>query len=303
MNTLSNSEKIKFLLRLVLAAIFIFSAVAKLLSVGLFEIAVVDQGLAATREQAAYPARLMIAFELFLGAALLFPFYLKRAIFPLTILTLVAFTLLQAHQLTFGEQTQDCGCFGELLPMSSAASLVKNAFLLVLSLVLFKITKEEKRNLAIPAVLAIGSVAVVLLLAPVRRDYEGTFAKYTQFEGAGRVDLTSDDKLVAVFNADCDHCRETARELGALAEQSVKFPKIYVLMFSAHDSLLSAFAQKTNTHYPYHVISEAEFFDLIGNSPPRLYWLQHGKIKARWDESFGENIVAAFNLQTTAQKP
>ncbi len=297
-----NAARIKLLLRFILAAVFLFSAISKLVSAGLFEIAVVEQGLAATREQAAYPARLVIALELFLGAALLFPYYSRRAILPLTILTLAAFTLLQCYQLTLGEQAQDCGCFGKLLPMSSAASLVKNIFLLALSFVLFKITTEEKRKLAVPAFLAIGSVAAVLLLAPVRRDYESAFAQYTQFEGAGRVDLTSGDNLVAVFNADCDHCQETARALGALAEQSGTFPQIYVLMFSAHDSLLSAFARKTHTNYPYHLIAENEFFDLIGNSPPRIYWLRDGKIKARWDEEFGKNLMAAFNVRSTASQ-
>lgn len=298
-----NSDRFAFFIRLLLAAVFLLSAISKLLGVGLFEIAVVEQGLTATREQAAYPARLVIAFELFLGAALFFPYYLKRVILPLTILMLIAFTLLQAYQLTFGEQTQDCGCFGEILPMSSAASLVKNIFLLALSFVLFKITKAEKRNLTIPALLGAGSLVAVFAFAPVRREYEGTFAKYTQFEGAGRVDLTDGDKLVAVFNADCDHCQETARELGEMAKHHASFPQIHVLMYSAHDSLISAFARKTDTNYPYHAISEAEFFDLIGNSPPRLYWLQEGKIKARWDEGFSENIAAAFNIQTAVQKP
>jgi hypothetical protein len=68
-----NTARIALALRLLLGGVFIFSAISKLVSVGVFEIAVVDQGLAATREQAAYPARLVIAFELFLGASLLFP--------------------------------------------------------------------------------------------------------------------------------------------------------------------------------------------------------------------------------------
>jgi uncharacterized membrane protein YphA (DoxX/SURF4 family) len=294
-----HGEKLAFVLRLLLAGIFIFSAVSKLLSVGLFEIAIVDQGLSATRDQASYPARLLIAFELFLGAALLFPYYLKRFVLPLAIITLVAFTVLQAYQMTFGEQTHDCGCFGELLPMSSAESLAKNVVLLGLSLWLFKITRDERRQVIIPSVLAVASLAAVFLLAPVRRNYDETFAKYTQFEKAGRVDLTSDGKLVAVFNAECEHCQEIARELGVLAAKNANFPEIYVLMFSEHDSLIAAFSEKTNTNYPYHLIPEEDFIGLIGNSPPRIYWLQDGKIKARWDEDFAKNILSAFNIQPT----
>ncbi|MDZ7359108.1 MAG: DoxX family membrane protein [candidate division KSB1 bacterium] len=291
-----NTERIRLALRLLLGAVFIFSAVSKLLGAGLFEIAIVDQGLMATREQAAYPARLVIAFELFLGVALFFPFYLKRIILPLAIITLVAFTLLQGYQMTLGEQTQDCGCFGALLPMSSAESLAKNFILLGLSLWLFKITREEKRQAIFPSLLAAVSLAAVFVLAPVRRNYDETFAKYTQFEKAGRVDLTSGDKLVAVFNAECDHCQQTARELGELAAKTANFPQIYVLMFSEQASSIPIFSEKTNTDYPYHVISLDDFVGLIGASPPRIYWLQDGKVKAHWDEDFANHIIAAFKL-------
>lgn len=293
------AERINFALRLLLGAVFIFSAITKLFSIGLFEIAIVEQGLLATREQAAYPARLLIAFELFLGTALFFPFYLKRFVLPLTLITLVAFTLLQSYQMAFGQETQDCGCFGETVRLSSGESLAKNIILLGLGIWLFKTTRAEKKNIIVPASLAVASVATVLWLAPVHRDYDETFAKFTQFEKAGRVDLTSGDKLVAVFDAGCEHCQEAAAELGALAAKSVNFPPIYVLMLSENAEAVSAFAEKTATDYPYHLISAPDFFALIGNNPPRLYWLQDGKIRARWDENFGKNIQANFNLRTT----
>lgn len=294
------AARIGFALRLLLAGVFLFSALSKLPGVGLFEIAIVEQGLAATRAQAAHPARLLIAFELFLGLALLFPFYLKRAILPLAMATFVGFIALQGYQLTLGEQTQDCGCFGELLPMSSAESLIKNIILLGLSLWLYKITPEQKRRPRLLALLALGSLITVLVLAPVRQDYEANFAQYTQFEKAGRVDLTRGDKLVAVFNADCEHCQETAQTLDELAKKNAAIPKIYVLMFSEDESAVSAFSEKTHTNYPYHLITASEFFDLIGDSPPRVFWLQDGRIKARWDDQFAESILAAFDGQPTA---
>lgn len=288
---------------MLLAGVFLFSAISKLRDTGLFEIAIVEQGLLATREQAAYPARLVIAGELFLGLALLFPYHVKRVTLPLVIATLVAFSALQGYQLTLGEQTSDCGCFGKLLPMSSAESLVKNVVLLGLSLWLFKITRAEKRQILFPAGLAVASLAVVFVLAPVRRNYDTTFAKYVQFEKAGRVDLTSGDKLVAVFNAECEHCQETARELGALAAKNAKLPPIYVLMFSENEAAVAAFAGKTQAAFPYHLISAEEFFNLIGGSPPRLYWLQDGKVKARWDEGFAAHLLAAFGDTVPANLP
>ncbi len=300
-SVLVNTERLKLLLRVLLAGVFIFSAISKLLSIGLFEITIVDQDIFSSRAQAAYPARLLIAFELFVGASLLLPFFLKKIFLPLTIATLAAFILLQVYQLIFGAQTEDCGCFGELIKMSSTESLLKNIILLGLSIYLFRVTRDEKRNVIVPSIIALASVAAVLLFAPVHGNYDGNFAKFTKFEGAGLVDLTSGDKLVAVFNADCEHCQETARELGELAKNSANFPEIYILMFSESDSAISAFSKKTDTDYPYHLITEDEFFDLIGNSPPRIYWLQDGKIKAQWDDEFAKNILTAFNIQTNGK--
>jgi len=291
-----NVERIKPILRLLVAGVFIFSAISKLLSVGIFEITIVEQGIFSTRIQAAYPARFLIAFELFLGMALLLPYFYKRIILPLALATLSAFTLLQLYQMIFGVETQDCGCFGEMIKMSSTESLLKNILLLGLGVYLYRTPFDEKRNAIIPSMLALGSLAVVLLIAPVRQEYDAHFAKYTKFEKAGRVDLTAGDKLVAVFNADCEHCQETARELAALSATHAGVPEVYVLMFSESDSSISAFAEKTNTDYPYHVISEDEFFELIGNSPPRIFWLHHGRIQARWDEAFAMNILAAFKI-------
>lgn len=288
------------LLRLLLAGVFLFSALTKMAGVGLFEIAIVEQGLAATRAQAALPARLVIAFEIFLGTALLLPYALKRLVLPLVIATLSAFTLLQGYQLLAGESIRDCGCFGELLPMSSLAALIKNVILLGLSLALLRLALPQKRHAPALAALAAASLVAVFLWAPIRRHYDGNFAKYTQFEKAGRVDLTSGDKLVAVFNAECEHCQAVAAELRGLAEKSAGFPPVYVLMFAENADAIAAFSQKTNTVYPYHQIAAEEFFDLIGNSPPRVYWLRDGRVHARWDDDFGRNIAAAFNIAHTA---
>jgi hypothetical protein len=100
-----------------------------------------------------------------------------------------------------------------------------------------------------------------------------------------------------VFNAECEHCQETAVELGTLAAKSANFPPIYVLMFSENEAAISAFEEKTHTNYPYHLISADDFFNLIGASPPRIYWLRDGTVKARWDEEFAKNILTAFNIE------
>lgn len=287
-------SKVLTWLRFFLGATFVFSAVSKLLTVGLFEIAIVEQGIFSVREAAAYPARLLIALELFIGFALFLPFYLKHAILPLAILLLLAFTGLQAYQLTLGEASSDCGCFGEVVPMSSAESLAKNLMLLVAGLFIFTRLETKKRGVPFLSGLALASLLVVLLIAPVRSVADETFIHFTQFQGAGRVDLADGDKLVAIFNADCEHCQAAAIELRELLSTNGNLPQVYVLMFAEDSSAIETFFDITNTRFPFHKISEDEFFDLIGNSPPRLYWLRNGRMEAKWDEKIVEYISASF---------
>ena len=37
-----------------------------------------------------------------------------------------------------------------------------------------------------------------------------------------------------------------------------------------------------------------DFFDLIGNSPPRIYQIEKGQVKNIWDDSFYKKIKTAL---------
>ena len=36
------------------------------------------------------------------------------------------------------------------------------------------------------------------------------------------------------------------------------------------------------------------FFDLIGSTPPRIYWIVDGQVKQYWDETLGEDFLTTF---------
>jgi hypothetical protein len=50
----------------------------------------------------------------------------------------------------------------------------------------------------------------------------------------------------------------------------------------------------TNSQFPYAEIDVNTFFDLIGDSPPRMYHLVEGKTENVWDEDITENIELFF---------
>ena len=45
------------------------------------------------------------------------------------------------------------------------------------------------------------------------------------------------------------------------------------------------------------MIDMNEFLNLIGQSPPRIYWLNDGKVKEIWDKDFQKKILQNFPIR------
>ena len=290
-----NKEIIIKLLRIILAAVFIFSAISKLIAPGIFEITILDQGIIESRELAAYIGRILIAVELFLGIALLQANFLKQVVLPATLLTLTGFTILLLFS-HFDGNSNNCGCFGEFIKMSPLEAIIKNIFLIVLGIFVFQSTDKNSNKLYIPIVILFISIGFVFTFAPIKSYKDLVFSKYIDFENEGRVDLTEGDKLVAIFFIDCEHCMETANEIITLENETSKLEDFYILFSGEESDSVKHFLAEANIEHPYLRIPIEDFFDLIGNAPPRIYWLQNGEIKEYWDDNFRNKLSRYLNL-------
>ena len=130
-------------------------------------------------------------------------------------------------------------------------------------------------------------------LLPIPNQSEFPTTSFTNFEYTGRTDLAAGEKLIAVLNLDCEHCQELAVDLGDLWLGGT-LPATYVLYFKEGDTTVEQFELLTNSQFPYAEIDVNTFFDLIGDSPPRMYHLVEGKIENVWDEDITENIELFF---------
>lgn len=269
---------------------FLFSAYTKWIAPGYFEITLLDQSLASNRAFAGVLSRLIIGLELALGFSLLLPFY-RKALLAFAFFILSVFTLHLLYLWGIGLD-QNCGCFGELIAMSPLESIFKNLLLLLLAAILYKKSGPQNKAPRVFIFLCLLFMAIPWVYLPLP-DYEAlSFSQYTHFEKKGRVDLSQGKKWVAVFNLDCLHCQETAQSLAEWErEQEISLP-LYVLYFKEGTTTVQAFEIKTQTNYPYSFIDANTFFDLIGESPPRIYHLQDGLVVDYWDDYFIERLVA-----------
>ena len=282
------------ILQLLLGITFLFSAYTKAVGPGFFEITLMDQGIAPDRIIASYLARFFIGLEFALGFLMLLPFYVKR-LMQFTFFLLGGFTLHLIYLWSIGD-TDNCGCFGEMISMTPEQSIIKNMIMLAIAFVVFRSPQTKKIKIIIPIVFSAATIISMWIILPIPNHKEFPFESFTHFETRGRVDLSSGENLVAIFNLDCEHCQQSATELGELKRNQENFPELYVLYFKEGSTTVEDFESITQSSFPYDLIEVNTFFDLIGDSPPRVYHLKDGKVLGIWDLNILKNIVNTFDL-------
>ena len=120
-----------WIIRIIISFLFILSAVAKLYPHPYFAITTFEAKqlvpLGFDQCYGAYFSRVLISFEFALGILILFPFYLKKIIIPSTIFLLSIFCVhLSISVFGIMDGPANCGCFGELIPMTPTEALIKN---------------------------------------------------------------------------------------------------------------------------------------------------------------------------------
>ena len=137
-------KHIPLIVKIIISALFLLSAVAKMFPIWAFEKQLVDLGIVDWC-LAPYLSRLIIAFEAAIAFAILQKNYIKSIVIPVTILLLIAFCIhlgLQIYE--HGAMNGNCGCFGQLIPMTPLEALIKNIVTILLLIYLFKVEKDKE---------------------------------------------------------------------------------------------------------------------------------------------------------------
>ncbi len=140
-------KNLSWIARIIIFVLFILSAAAKTWPhIWPFEKQLVDLGISSWCI-APYLARAIIGLEFAIGFAILFPFALKRVIIPITILLLIAFCIhLGIQMYEFGPNNGNCGCFGQLIPMTPLEAFIKNILTIGLLVFVYKKLNEKTEN-------------------------------------------------------------------------------------------------------------------------------------------------------------
>jgi protein-disulfide isomerase len=122
--------------RILLSFLFVFGAVSKLVSMPFFDGMVAELLLGKNyfdnpngMKWVQWLTRILVAAELLLGLALLQNKWFKKIVLPATMGMLILFTIhlfYEGFRQVNGFTEGNCGCFGDVLPMTNLESIIKN---------------------------------------------------------------------------------------------------------------------------------------------------------------------------------
>lgn len=274
------------LLSIVLGAFFIFSAYAKTVpSIQTFEFTISSQ-LHVPKLLAAWAARFFIGLEAALGLLMLVQtFGRKKWVLKLCLALMIIFSIhLIILWVTVGNEV-DCGCMGSLMAMSPAASLLKNAGLIVGLLLLMRYYKQsEEKSLDFMALIVIlGLIIAPYFIFPIQKSTRLVLSNlYTDPIQAPQIDLRRGKHIISFMSLTCGHCRDAAKKIHQINLNNPSIPFYFVFPKSTNDSLqqivFKDFMKETgDINIPYTFIDNNRFVKLLNEAGetgvPSIFWV------------------------------
>jgi len=276
-------------LRVFIGLIFIVSGLAKLYPVEPFEYIFIELGVT-NWSLIPFIARFVIAFELFIGLSIIANIWLKNKVYYLAQGSLLVFTVYLIYLFLTKGNHVDCGCFGDLIKLSPAESIIKNV---VLMAVLFFIPRQQqflfKVNTAMGFII-LSSIAFPVILNPIGfHNIQGTEVNQkvnlsglpNSYKTNQKVDFSKGKKVIAFFSYKCSHCINAARKFGLLNNEQ-KIGNLYFVVGSKKEKGLIKFIEQTNTSFPMIWMNDDSFFKYAGGRLPAIVYIENGVMKKNW---------------------
>jgi hypothetical protein len=252
-------KNLPLIIRVLVSALFLLSAFAKLYPTPMYGITkVFEEGqlipMGFSEGLVPYISRLIIAVELFIAIAIFQKNYLKKLVIPASILMLFVFSLHLAYSIFLGD-SENCGCFGELIPMSPIQALIKNIITLGVLGFLYKNTPDDNANHC--SKLSIQFLSILLLmfaLLPVQTVGKNKrVSSFTEYVVAD-MDMNDGKKILCFFDAGCEHCMDAAKSLNELSDSIAYFPEIHIIFSDSEADRIPEFFTYAGREYSHQVL-------------------------------------------------
>lgn len=278
---------LKTILRILLGAFFIATAVMKLLSLDNFEIYIysfhIFNYLLCT-----VVARLVIMAELLLGFLLITKIQYKLTWWA-TMAMLVGFTLLLVYVAIFRNDT-NCHCMGDLVQVKPSLSIVKNVVTLALLLL---VRKEEdyhfKGKIVVGILGLVAAFAVPFGLFPMDSVWnlfekngqvinDERFHEFMQDSIAQSLDIDDGNYIVAYLASGCKYCKVSGKKIKSIVENNQLDTNKVVFFIWGKDESIEKFKEETGaTQFKYVKIDPLTAIEVVNGQFPTYVYVKDGE--------------------------
>ena len=277
---MKNNQSFKYVFRVLLGILFLFSAIAKLIGIDAFELYLFGFGWFPLGT-AYLLARLVIAAEFTLGILLIANFWPRLAFWG-SLTLLGGFTVFLIALAVSGNR-DNCNCFRELINLNPVQSIWKNVGMLAVLLLSAGVQPFRIRRKGLWfALAAVVPLATVLILSPpdnwrydsyVGRDMLNEPAlREALDQGILPHSVVEGNHVVCFFSLKCNFCRMSARKLMTLRERG-DFPDapIIALIGRGEDTDTTPFLTETGFRPDeVHFIEPADFLRITNGAMPLI---------------------------------
>lgn len=288
MSNLSSSGVLRLLIRLLLGAFFIGTAVLKLLSIDNFEVYIYSFGLF-SYTWTTFFSRLLIFIELLIGISLILKICFKQ-IWWLTMLMMVGFTLFLVYAAIFRNDS-NCHCFGDLIELNPIQSILKNIITIAL---LFFIKNEESHDYKpvlkkwLVASTIVVSLVISFVLLPMdviynriysEKENVNTVAFYESLSDSTFAELQHGRYLINYAIAGCKFCRIGAEKVTMMIDRHGISHERLKFFVGGSDEAISRFIEVTGTDdYEHWKIPAPEFMSITFGKFPLYVFIEDGNV-------------------------
>ncbi|MEC9209534.1 MAG: MauE/DoxX family redox-associated membrane protein [Bacteroidota bacterium] len=258
----TQNNQIVLTLRILISALFLLSVVAKLYPIPMYGITkIFEQGqlipMGFSESLAPYFSRFIIGAELFLAITILFNNYLKKIIVPLAFIMVAVFSIHLSTQI-FGN-SENCGCFGELIPMTPLEALIKNILTLIVLAFIYKKSEDITGRLSNLMILFLLISTLMFAFLPISSQSKSEGNSFISFVDNEDFVNSGERKILCFFDAGCEHCQHAARSLDSLSNLTDDFPQLHIIFSDAEEYNIPSFFEFTGSKYPYQVMPQHNY--------------------------------------------
>lgn len=237
---------------------------------------------------AAFTARFFIGLEAALGLLLLLNVSgRKKWVLASSLVLLLAFSGYLVGLWAMQGNNVDCGCMGNVMPMSPMWSLVKNAVLIAIIIILLVAKPQPAGKAAAENLFVLVTVLLIVapfIIYPSKLPMELLYAKNQPQQPVQN--LRKGKHVICLLSLTCSHCRHAAKIIHEINSKDSTIPFYFIFSDRKTDleSLMTDFFEETGTeNIPHHVAGEKAFIRLAGKAVPSIYFMDGDKIDRKVD--------------------